>query len=158
MELDTTDGPLRTSLHPDEQGTQILPLKDRLPASVLIVGGGSHESYPRLHRGEISLDIAVHARPDVYGTITGAPFRDKTFARIIFQWLPTALWRTSSVLQEARRILRKGGELRIETSANAVPWDLVDLLEECGFSEVRVVSLGRSDLPHGVAVIALRAK
>ncbi len=157
MELDRSDGPLRTTLRQEERGTVLLPLHARLPADVLIVGGGSHESYPRLHRGEISLDIAIHARPDVFGSIGEAPFPDCTFRTVVFQWLPTALWRDAAVLREACRILRAGGELRIETSRSALPWDVEELLASCGFREVHVLPLGRSDLPHGVAVTAVRS-
>ncbi len=156
MELDWSDGPSRTSLSPNEQDTRVLPLHERLPAEVLIVGGGSSRSYPRLHRGEVGLDVAVHAAPDVYGTILEAPFPERTFRRVVFQWLPVALCWNASALRDALRLLREGGELRIETSRNAIPWDVEDLLAECGFSHVKIVPLGRSDLPHGVAVTALR--
>lgn len=133
---------------------------------VLVVGGGRaglvriwdadtqawYEllAMPRHPTGRfVTLNLDLDARPDVVGDINKAPFASQTFSRVYFEHVEwtSFIGHQLGAIDESARLLRKGGQLIVETGSGVRPHleTLKHRMREVGFSFIRgtVLKYGR---------------
>ncbi len=110
----------------------------------LVVGGGRRQDFPKLKSNDVSLNIAARTQPHVQGDIARAPFADRAFFEVFFEFVDHGAFtgKNLGAVAESARVLQPGRRLIIHTGRGVNLAEVTAAMRAAGFKFIRVTNRG----------------
>jgi hypothetical protein len=110
----------------------------------LVVGGGWCPDFPKLKTYDASLNTAARTKPHVQGDIARAPFADRVFSEVYFEFVDHGAFTGQNLgaLAESARVLQLGRRLIIHTGRGVNVAEVKTVMRAVGFRYIRVTNKG----------------